>query len=129
MISVIVILAESAREWWSTLSGRKAAVSTEVPYEPALALAMDRADSLGVALAHEAAPPARISRVRQYRSRVGLRVARHHRRPRLAALRRGYARTHPTGTPRARRKVLATPGDFAAERLAARYSRPGNRCC
>jgi carbon starvation protein len=34
MISVVVIIAESLREWTSVLSGRKPAVSTEVPFEP-----------------------------------------------------------------------------------------------
>ena len=32
MISVIVILADSAREWWAVLGGRKPMVSSEVPY-------------------------------------------------------------------------------------------------
>ncbi len=32
MISVIVILADSIREWWAVLSGRKAMVSSEEPY-------------------------------------------------------------------------------------------------
>ena len=36
MISVVVIIAESLREWMSVLSGRKPAVSTEVPFEPAV---------------------------------------------------------------------------------------------
>jgi carbon starvation protein len=34
LVSVIVILADSAREWYAVLSGAKAARSTEVPYEP-----------------------------------------------------------------------------------------------
>jgi carbon starvation protein len=34
MISVIVILADSAREWVLVIRGRKPAVSTEVPFEP-----------------------------------------------------------------------------------------------
>jgi len=34
MASVIVILADSMREWYAVLSGRKQAVSTEHPYEP-----------------------------------------------------------------------------------------------
>ena len=33
MISVVVIIAESMREWFSVLRGRKPAVSTEVPFE------------------------------------------------------------------------------------------------
>jgi carbon starvation protein len=37
MVSVVVILAESARDWISVLRGRKPAVSTEVPFEPAIA--------------------------------------------------------------------------------------------
>ena len=37
MVSVVVILAESAREWLAVLRGRKPAVSTEVPFEPAIA--------------------------------------------------------------------------------------------
>jgi carbon starvation protein len=32
-ISVIVILADSAREWLSVLNGKKPAVSTEVPFQ------------------------------------------------------------------------------------------------
>ena len=34
MLSVVVILADSAREWFSVLGGRKPAISTEVPFEP-----------------------------------------------------------------------------------------------
>ena len=34
LVSVIVILADSAREWWAVLSGSKIARSTEVPFEP-----------------------------------------------------------------------------------------------
>jgi carbon starvation protein len=34
MISVVVILAASAREWYSVVAGRKRAVSSEVPFEP-----------------------------------------------------------------------------------------------
>src|SRR6185503_2428645 len=34
MVSVVVILADSLREWISVLGGRKPAVSTEVPFEP-----------------------------------------------------------------------------------------------
>jgi carbon starvation protein len=37
MVSVVVILAESARDWIAVLRGRKPAVSTEVPFEPAIA--------------------------------------------------------------------------------------------
>ena len=33
MISVVVILADSAREWMSVLRGRKPVVSSEVPFE------------------------------------------------------------------------------------------------
>jgi carbon starvation protein len=35
LISVIVILVASAHEWFTVLSGRKKAISTEVTYEPA----------------------------------------------------------------------------------------------
>jgi carbon starvation protein len=41
LISVIVILADSAREWWAVISGAKAARSTEVPYEPRVFAAGD----------------------------------------------------------------------------------------
>ncbi len=41
LCSVIVILAASAREWIAVLSGRKAAVSSEVPFEPRVAMARD----------------------------------------------------------------------------------------
>jgi len=41
MISVIVILADSAREWISVLSGRKRAVSTEVSFSHARDFAID----------------------------------------------------------------------------------------
>ena len=34
MISVIIILADSARQWYGVVSGRMPAVSSEVPYEP-----------------------------------------------------------------------------------------------
>ena len=34
MLSVVVILTASAREWWSVISGEKAPRSTEVPFEP-----------------------------------------------------------------------------------------------
>jgi carbon starvation protein len=41
MLSVIVILADSTREWWSVIAGRKPAISTEAPFEPRVALAGD----------------------------------------------------------------------------------------
>ncbi|MGQ0650127.1 MAG: carbon starvation CstA family protein [Gemmatimonadaceae bacterium] len=41
LISVIVILAASAREWLAVLGGRKAAVSSEIPFEPRVAMAGD----------------------------------------------------------------------------------------
>ena len=34
MVAVIVIIAESLREWFAVIGGRKPAVSTEVPFEP-----------------------------------------------------------------------------------------------
>ena len=34
LVSVLVILAWSVREWWAVLSGSKAARSTEVPFQP-----------------------------------------------------------------------------------------------
>jgi len=34
MIAVLVIVADSTREWWSVLRGHKPLVSTEVPFEP-----------------------------------------------------------------------------------------------
>jgi carbon starvation protein len=34
LVSVLVILAWSAREWWAVLSGSKAAHTTEVPFQP-----------------------------------------------------------------------------------------------
>jgi carbon starvation protein len=40
-VSVIVILADSAREWLSVLQGRKPAVSTEVPFQARVAVAGD----------------------------------------------------------------------------------------
>jgi len=39
MVSVVVILADSMREWTAILSGRKQAVSSEVPFDGALAVA------------------------------------------------------------------------------------------
>jgi carbon starvation protein len=41
MTAVIVILADSIREWTSVLRGRKPAVSTEVPFQPRAAVAGD----------------------------------------------------------------------------------------
>ncbi len=126
MLAVIVILTASLREWWTILSGRKAAVSSEVPYEPALAAAMQRADSLGVALAAERVP--RRARLRAGAARVAtaMRViigAPDWRRY-VNAIRSMPRRLDAGGT-----DILATPGEYAAERLAARYSKPGNRCC
>jgi carbon starvation protein len=40
-LSVIVILADSAREWLSVLGGKKPAVSTEVPFQGRVAVAGD----------------------------------------------------------------------------------------
>jgi carbon starvation protein len=127
MLAVIVVLAASAREWWSVLSGRKKAISTEIPYEPALAIAMQRADSLGVVMAAEAAPR---------RARFT---------PRAWAAALGSAVRVIIGAPDWRRYINAvrgmprrldtvsgpilTPAQLAAERLDARYSKPGNRCC
>jgi carbon starvation protein len=34
LLAVIVILAESARTWWSVLAGRTAARSSEIPFSP-----------------------------------------------------------------------------------------------
>jgi carbon starvation protein len=41
MISVIIIIAGSAKEWYKVLSGRVPAVSTEVPFEARAAVAGD----------------------------------------------------------------------------------------
>jgi carbon starvation protein len=41
LLSVLVILADSAREWLAVLAGRKPARSTEVPFEPRAAYAGD----------------------------------------------------------------------------------------
>jgi carbon starvation protein len=41
MVAVIVILADSIREWTSVLRGRKPALSTEVPFEARAAMAGD----------------------------------------------------------------------------------------
>ena len=40
-VAVLVILADSAREWLSVVRGRKPAVSTEVPFEGRVAVAGD----------------------------------------------------------------------------------------
>jgi carbon starvation protein len=40
-VAVLVILADSAREWFSILKGRKPAVSTEVPFQARVAVAGD----------------------------------------------------------------------------------------
>ena len=39
LASVIVILVASLHEWWAVLSGRKVAISSEVPYQPRTAFA------------------------------------------------------------------------------------------
>jgi len=41
LISVVVILADSAREWYAVVSGAKAARSTEVPFQPRVFAAGD----------------------------------------------------------------------------------------
>ncbi len=41
LISVVVILAASAREWLAVVNGRKPAMSTEIPFEPRVAMAGD----------------------------------------------------------------------------------------
>ncbi|HKO15742.1 MAG TPA: carbon starvation CstA family protein [Gemmatimonadaceae bacterium] len=41
MLAVLVILADSMREWTAVLRGRKPAVSSEVPFEPEVAMAGD----------------------------------------------------------------------------------------
>jgi carbon starvation protein len=41
MVAVVVILADSIREWTAVLRGRKPAVSTEVPFEARAAVAGD----------------------------------------------------------------------------------------
>jgi carbon starvation protein len=41
MLSVIVIIAASAREWYAVVAGRKPAISTEIPFEPRVAVAGD----------------------------------------------------------------------------------------
>ena len=128
MLAVIVILAASAREWWTILSGRKAAVSTEVPYEPALAAAMRRADSLGTVVATDAARPTRRLAPRALFGAIGSAVHVIIGAPDW----RRYAnaiRSMPRRLDAGGAEVLATPAEFAAERLAARYSKPGSRCC
>ena len=37
LLAVVVILADSLREWTAVVRGRKPAISTEVPFEPAVA--------------------------------------------------------------------------------------------
>ena len=34
LVSVLVILADSAREWWAVLRGGKPVRSTETPFDP-----------------------------------------------------------------------------------------------
>ena len=41
MISVIIIIADSAKEWYKVVTGRMPAVSSEVPFEPRAAVAGD----------------------------------------------------------------------------------------
>jgi carbon starvation protein len=41
MVSVVVILADSVREWWAVLGGRKPTVSSEVPFDAQVAVAGD----------------------------------------------------------------------------------------
>jgi len=41
MISVVVILADSVREWVAVLAGRKPTVSSEVPFDAAIAVVGD----------------------------------------------------------------------------------------
>jgi len=41
MLSVIIIIADSAKEWYKVISGRMPAISTEVPFEPRVAAAGD----------------------------------------------------------------------------------------
>ncbi|MGQ0538790.1 MAG: carbon starvation CstA family protein [Gemmatimonadaceae bacterium] len=100
MLAVIVILAASAREWWSTLSGRTVTASSEVPYEAALALALDRA-----------ATPA-LAAVRETPSRFALGT-------RYSVLRALIGRLAQAG--------LVISG--ASQRVDDRYNRPGARCC
>jgi carbon starvation protein len=128
MLAVIVILAASLREWWTVLSGRKAAVSTEVPYEPALAAAMQRADSLGTVFAADSASGTSRRAPRAwlgaFASAVRVIIGAPDWRRYASAIRSMPRRLDAGGG-----EVLATPAEFAAERLAARYSKPGSRCC
>jgi carbon starvation protein len=41
LLSVVIILAASAREWLAVIGGRKPALSTEIPFEPRVAMAGD----------------------------------------------------------------------------------------
>ena len=41
LIAVLVVIADSAREWWAVLRGGKAARSTEIPFVPRAAVAGD----------------------------------------------------------------------------------------
>jgi carbon starvation protein len=41
LVSVIIIIADSAKEWYKVVSGRMPAVSTEVPFEPRAVVAGD----------------------------------------------------------------------------------------
>jgi hypothetical protein len=41
MVSVVVILADSIREWTAVIRGRKPATSTEVPFQARVAVAGD----------------------------------------------------------------------------------------
>jgi carbon starvation protein len=41
MVSVIIIIADSAKEWWKVVSGRMPPVTTEHPFEPRTAVAGD----------------------------------------------------------------------------------------
>ena len=41
LIAVIIILADSMKEWYKVVSGRMPAVSSEVPFEPRAAVAGD----------------------------------------------------------------------------------------
>ncbi len=41
LVAVLVVIADSAREWWAVLKGGKAARSTEIPFAPGAAVAGD----------------------------------------------------------------------------------------
>lgn len=41
LLSVVIVIADSAREWWAVLRGGKAVRSTEVPFAPRTAPAGD----------------------------------------------------------------------------------------